>query len=407
MALDFAAGCLGGCAGIMVGYPLDTVKVHMQTQDYRNPKYKGTLHCLRTLITKESVFGLYRGMTSPMAGVAVVNAIVFGVYGQTQKHMSDKDRLSYHFLAGAIAGIAQSPISSPIELAKTRMQLQSSTNKTKYSGPVKCLKDIYKKEGYRGVFNGLGITFLREAPSFGVYFLTYEILTQSKEPISTPRMLLAGGLAGTASWVISYPLDVIKSRIQAENNNRYNGALDCYRQSVRSEGYMCLYRGLNSTILRAFPTNAMTFAVVTWTFRIFGEENIETPKTEKVRSTYESFVGSWITFLENANFLGETTYPTVTNMAADWMLRDVFLAYYHHDGSKIFSSKFDTFDQRQRDTHEIPRIQTSHKDDSENIRMEFIDGNELTIDNSCKLQCPISGSMPNDRQNNIVTIEPT
>lgn len=40
----------------MVGYPLDTVKVHIQTQDSRNPKYRGTWDCLRTVLAKESVF---------------------------------------------------------------------------------------------------------------------------------------------------------------------------------------------------------------------------------------------------------------------------------------------------------------------------------------------------------------
>ncbi|XP_076295449.1 mitochondrial basic amino acids transporter isoform X2 [Lasioglossum baleicum] len=129
MALDFIAGCLGGSAGIVVGYPLDTVKVHMQTQDYRNPKYKGSWHCFRTIIAKESVAGLYRGMTSPMTGVAMVNAITFGVYGLTQKHMTNSDSLASHFIAGTIAGIAQSPICSPIELAKTRIQLQTSSEK--------------------------------------------------------------------------------------------------------------------------------------------------------------------------------------------------------------------------------------------------------------------------------------
>lgn len=404
MALDFFAGCLGGCAGIMVGYPLDTVKVHMQTQDYRSPKYKGTLHCLRTLIMKESVKGLYRGMSSPMAGVAGVNAIVFGVYGQAQKHMSDSDRLSYHFLAGATAGIAQTPLSSPIELAKTRMQLQSSKGGSKFSGPMECLKHIYKREGYRGVFNGLGITFLREAPSFGVYFLVYEVLTQSKEPISTCRMLLAGGLAGTASWVISYPLDVIKSRMQAESRSRYTGALDCFRQSVNAEGYGCLYRGLNSTILRAFPTNAATFAVVTWTFRLFGEERNEITSTEKVKSTYESFVSRWNIFLENGNLLWQTYCPTVPIITVNWMLRDITVAY-HHEGFGRHWSRLDSFDQRTRESHEITRMQTNHKEDCEKNRTEYIDGNNVATDNSCKLQCPIGTSKTNDIPS-IVMIEP-
>ncbi|XP_012063946.1 PREDICTED: mitochondrial basic amino acids transporter-like [Atta cephalotes] len=309
--LDFFAGCLGGCAGIMVGYPLDTVKVHMQTQDYCNPKYRGTWDCLRTILAKESVTGLYKGMTSPIAGVAVVNAIVFGVYGYTQRNLSESDRLSSYFLAGASAGFAQTPVSSPIELAKTRLQLQS-TGQGNFQGPMQCLKNIYKQDGYRGIFKGLGITFLREGPSYGVYFVTYEMLTKtsSKQPISTFHMMLAGGLAGTASWVISYPIDVIKSRIQAESSNRYSGALDCLKKSIRAEGYSCLYRGLNSTILRAFPTNAATFAVVTWTFRLFGEQPNEVSKREDVMSRtmqsknhatkgYESFASKWNVFFDS------------------------------------------------------------------------------------------------------------
>lgn len=218
-------------------------------------------------------------MSSPVAGVAVVNAIIFGVYGETQRRTTDPASLSSHFIAGSLAGIAQSPICSPIELAKTRMQLQTSA--PQFSGPVECLRHTYKHEGYRGVFKGLGVTFLREAPSFGVYFLTYEALTKASDntPVSTPCMLLAGGLAGTASWVVSYPLDVIKSRIQA-GGNRYAGMIDCLKQSVKTEGYSCLYKGLSSTIIRAFPTNAVTFTVVTWTFRLLGEEDV-TPFQEK------------------------------------------------------------------------------------------------------------------------------
>ena len=310
MALDYFAGCVGGGAGIVVGYPLDTVKVHMQTQDYKNPKYKGSWHCFRTILAKESVAGLYRGISSPMAGVAVVNAVVFGVYGEIQKHIPNPHSLPSHFMAGALAGIAQSPICSPMELAKTRMQLQVSN--TPGSGPIQCLRQTYKLEGYRGLFKGLGVTLLRDAPSFGTYFLTYEALTRSSgsAPISTPYMLLAGGMAGSTSWVVSYPLDVIKSRIQADSQ-RYAGMMDCLRQSVRAEGYSCLYRGLNSTIIRAFPTNAVTFTVVTWTFRLLGEEGSEVSKissdpgaAESVRDiseSHEPFLEKWNTFLTSAS----------------------------------------------------------------------------------------------------------
>ncbi|XP_011877385.1 PREDICTED: mitochondrial basic amino acids transporter-like [Vollenhovia emeryi] len=405
-SLDFFAGCLGGCAGIMVGYPLDTVKVHMQTQDCRNPKYRGTFDCLRTLLAKESVNGLYKGMTSPIAGVAVVNSIVFGVYGYTQRNLSEPDRLSSYFLAGASAGIAQTPVSSPIELAKTRLQLQS-TGQSNFRGPMECLRSIYKHEGHRGVFKGLGITFLREGPSYGVYFVTYEMLTKtsSNQPISTLHMLLAGGLAGTASWVISYPIDVIKSRIQAESSNRYSGAFDCLKKSVRAEGYSCLYRGLNSTILRAFPTNAATFAVVTWTFRLFGEQSNEAPKTEDIVSRtptqtknrtakrYESFVHKWnVSFdgISRSNGFVTPPYSVGSMLSISRLMLDNTVCQFHscrrsgckHDALKQENAS-ESWEERKRKSRNDEGVEEDghidEKKDCSNVKM--------AIDTcTCKLQ---------------------
>lgn len=48
--------------------------------------------------------GLFKGMASPMAGIPVVNAVLFGVYGTTRKFFSDQDALSTHFYAGMLAG---------------------------------------------------------------------------------------------------------------------------------------------------------------------------------------------------------------------------------------------------------------------------------------------------------------
>lgn len=267
MALDFAAGCLGGCAGVIVGHPLDTIKVHLQTQNATNPMYKGTIDCFRTLVARDGIRGLYRGISSPLAGIAAINAVIFGVYGNVQRKMSDPDALRSHFYAGAIAGFAQSFLTSPMELVKTRIQVAGT------GSPLRCFIELAKKEGFKGVFKGYGITVCREIPAFSSYFLTYEYLTRNESnlPTSTPMMLFAGGFAGTVSWVLTYPIDVIKSRLQVDGMSgtaKYSGAFDCFKKSVQIEGYSCLSRGLMSTVLRAFPTNAACFAVVTWTFRL-------------------------------------------------------------------------------------------------------------------------------------------
>ncbi|KAK6636182.1 hypothetical protein RUM43_009835 [Polyplax serrata] len=289
MALDFFAGCLGGCAGILVGHPLDTIKIRIQTQDFRNPLYKGTVDCFRKVVKQESILGLYKGMSSPLAGVAVINAVVFGVYGNIQKNLSDPESLGSCFISGAVAGLVQSFICSPMELVKSRMQIQ--TGKVS-DGLLVYLKKIWRKDGMGGVFRGLNVTFLRESLGFGVYFSSYEWLTRSESevPVSTVHLLLAGGSSGAASWLCTYPLDVVKSRIQIDGMSgprQYKSSLDCLVKCTRREGYRFLFRGLGPTLIRAFPTNAATWAVVTWTMRLL-EKPTEVPQAHVRTETFES-----------------------------------------------------------------------------------------------------------------------
>lgn len=207
-------------------------------------------------------------------GLTFINAIVFGVQGNAMRRLG-QDTPTNQFLAGAAAGAIQCVICCPMELAKTRMQMQGTgvkkSSRKLYKNSLDCLARIYNREGLRGVNRGMVTTLIRETPGFGVYFLTYDVLTryigcEPNERFMIPKLLFAGGMSGIASWLSTYPVDVIKSRLQADGVggvNQYSGIMDCVRQSVRKEGYMVFTRGLTSTLLRAFPVNAATFATVT------------------------------------------------------------------------------------------------------------------------------------------------
>ncbi|XP_051951639.1 mitochondrial basic amino acids transporter-like isoform X1 [Xyrauchen texanus] len=273
--MDFLAGCMGGAAGVLVGHPFDTVKVRLQVQSVDKPLYRGTIHCFQSIIHQESMLGLYKGIGSPMMGLTFINAIVFGVQGNAMR-MLGKDTPMNQFLAGAAAGTIQCVICCPMELAKTRMQMQgtgekkSSTRKL-YKNSLDCLARIYQREGIRGVNRGMVTTLIRETPGFGVYFLAYDLLTRSlgcepEDPYIIPKLLFAGGMSGIASWLSTYPVDVIKSRLQADGVGgkfQYSSIMDCTRKSIKREGWRVFTRGLTSTLLRAFPVNATTFATVT------------------------------------------------------------------------------------------------------------------------------------------------
>ncbi|XP_017042880.2 mitochondrial basic amino acids transporter isoform X2 [Drosophila ficusphila] len=272
MVVDFVAGLLGGAAGVLVGHPFDTVKVHLQTDDPRNPKYKGTFHCFRTILQKEKFRGLYRGISSPMGGIGLVNAIVFGVYGNVQRLSNDPNSLTSHFFAGSIAGVAQSFVCAPMELAKTRLQLSTQIDSgIKFTGPIHCLKHILKTEGIRATFKGLTATILRDIPGFAAYFVSFEYLMRQVETPSVLYTLTAGGCAGMSSWLACYPIDVVKTHMQADalgKNAKYNGFIDCAMKGFKSEGPQYFFRGLNSTLIRAFPMNAACFFVVSWVLDI-------------------------------------------------------------------------------------------------------------------------------------------
>ena len=82
MALDFAAGSCAGSAGILAGYPLDTVKVLIQCQGGGvERKYRSTLQTMLVVRREEGWRRLYRGLPTPLATVALTNAVTFGVYG--------------------------------------------------------------------------------------------------------------------------------------------------------------------------------------------------------------------------------------------------------------------------------------------------------------------------------------
>lgn len=105
--------------------------------------------------------------------------------------------------------------------------------------------------------------------------------------------LMAGGLAGTFSWIVSFPVDVVKSRLQVDGidgTTKYNGAIDCMRKSYREEGLKFFTRGLNSTLMRAFPMNAVCFLVVSYVMKFFDNKTIDVtigqPETLSIVNSY-------------------------------------------------------------------------------------------------------------------------
>ncbi|KIS69829.1 uncharacterized protein UMAG_02351 [Mycosarcoma maydis] len=153
-----------------------------------------------------------------------------------------------YFVAGGAAGATSRTVVSPLERLKIIMQVQpqssqssssgaaSTTAKSRsavknraYNGVWTGLVKMWQEEGFAGFMRGNGINCLRIAPYSAVQFTTYEMCKtylrqEGSDELDVMRKLTAGAIAGIASVVSTYPLDLVRSRISIASANMYNEA---------------------------------------------------------------------------------------------------------------------------------------------------------------------------------------
>jgi len=242
---------------------------------------------------------LFRGMAAPLSASAIVNAIIFASYGASSRlwdtyvhpssthNNTQNDPWQKAFVCGSFAGFVQCLVICPTEHLKCRLQLQqqqlllqqhtNANNQLLFRGPIHASTAIFKTHGILGIYRGFVSTFWREVPAIGAYFATYDIF---KDHISTniqqrtgqphPWLVsaLSGGLAGCFSWIMIYPIDVIKTRIQTAPMDAPPQTLKMIPVGtaiIQQHGWRSLFRGLSVTLFRAFPVNMIIFPVYEFT----------------------------------------------------------------------------------------------------------------------------------------------
>ncbi|KAG0366730.1 MAG: putative mitochondrial ornithine carrier protein AmcA/Ort1 [Linnemannia gamsii] len=311
---DLAFGSIAGVAGKFVEFPFDTVKVRLQTQPLDHPIFKGPFDCFRQTIRNEGFLGLYNGLSSPLVGAMLENAVLFVGYRRAQDMLREFIAIpdAHHVtpgaepaplsipmlcLSGGISGVFASMVLTPVELVKCKLQVQQighlytkdtktgPTPKALHSGPLSVIKHIYTQNGLRGFYLGHFPTFLRETGGGAAWFGSYEAVSRmlvaraqaaapagkkiTQADLGAPQLMFAGALAGMAYNFILFPADCIKSHMQTQDVLRSQrsiagpapslGFLATGKEIFRSEGIRGLYRGCGITVARSAPSSAIIF----------------------------------------------------------------------------------------------------------------------------------------------------
>jgi hypothetical protein len=265
---EFIAGQIGGVAGILTVYPLDTAKIRLQTSS----SHKNAFAVMKSMVKNDGASSLYRGLTSPVLGFGLTFAVSFSAYGYGCRQLASsrgvgRDQLTLwdQTLAGIFTGFVQTPFRQVFERVKSVMQVHEAPGgKRPYSWSGACAAALVREHGLiNGLFQGTGSVLLREVPQFGIYYTAYQASKSYYSQYTTSPTVasfFAGGTAGLVQWLPPfYCFDVIKSRMQTCRPGLYTGVWDCARVLYKDHGMSVFFRGLSPALLRAFPLHAIIF----------------------------------------------------------------------------------------------------------------------------------------------------
>lgn len=307
------AGAGGGIIAQLITYPLQTVNTRQQTdRDPNKSKNKhGTIRQMIHVVKHEGWERLYGGLTPSLVGTAASQGVYYYFYQifRDRAEAIARKRLKKgtgdgtvgmfsSLLVAAISGCVNVLLTNPIWVVVTRMQTHRKALKEKPSqslsvvsqenaeitaveprpfGTSHAVQEVYDEGGITGFWRGVFPTLVMVSnPS--IQFMLYETLLKKLKArrasskkgnigVTAWEVFLLGALAKLGATVVTYPLLVVKSRLQAKQDTGgdkrllYKGTLDAILKMIRYEGFHGFYKGMSTKIVQSVLAAAVLFMI--------------------------------------------------------------------------------------------------------------------------------------------------
>ncbi|KAJ3070469.1 hypothetical protein HDU99_002669 [Rhizoclosmatium hyalinum] len=181
--------------------------------------------------------------------------------------------------SGTAGGLGEGAVAAAATAGVTKRREAFSPASYKHLSAWEWGKKIVRQKGVLGLYSGYSYHLLRDFTGTGMYFGGYEslkVLFTPKGETPGPMVhMMAGGLSGTLSWIVLFPIDLIKSVMQKEALQpipKYTSARQFIVKRFKSGGVRGFYHGIGAQLTRSFPVHAMNFlvyeAVLKWCRRV-------------------------------------------------------------------------------------------------------------------------------------------
>ncbi|CAH8612612.1 unnamed protein product [Schistosoma intercalatum] len=244
IGINILTGGLAGCVAKTTIAPLDRAKINFQST--RMPfNVRSLIQFLKNTYQEQGFMCLWRGHTATLARIFPYSAIQYSAHDH-YKHLlgigsTSHSDISYirlrRFLAGVGAGTTSVTCTYPLDVARARMAV---TTASKYSSLFHAIQALYTEEGLSALYRGFSPALLGIIPYAGTAFFTFETLKETcldrnKDPITGKRPkklypfenLCCGAVAGILGQTASYPLDIVRRRMQTANITVNIKTVDC------------------------------------------------------------------------------------------------------------------------------------------------------------------------------------
>ncbi|KAK3357202.1 mitochondrial carrier domain-containing protein [Lasiosphaeria hispida] len=286
----FIAGGIAACGAVTATHPFETVKIRMQLQGELQDKghqphhYRGPIHGVTTIVRNEGLRGIYRGLGCAYIYQVLLNGCRLGFYEPMRGSLSGllfndskTQSLAVNMFCGATSGMLGAACGSPFFLAKTRLQSFSPFlpvgTQHNYKNAWDGLSQIFRAEGVRGLYRGVGAAMIRTGFGSSVqlptYFFAKRRLVKHLGMEEGPALHLASSTAsGFVVCVVMHPPDTIMSRLYNQNGNLYKGVFDCLAKTVKTEGFLAIYKGFLPHLARILPHTILTLSLAEQTVKL-------------------------------------------------------------------------------------------------------------------------------------------
>jgi solute carrier family 25 (adenine nucleotide translocator) protein 4/5/6/31 len=182
------------------------------------------------------------------------------------------------FAAGGISGAVAKTATAPIERVKLIIQTQDANPLIKsgqvkrYTGIADCFTRVASEQGIKAFWRGNFVNVLRYFPTQAFNFAFKDTIKAMLPKVDKKNVaaslgvnMLSGGLAGTGSLCIVYPLDYARTRLASDvgsGQKSFNGLADCLIKTAKGpSGVLGLYNGFGVSVLGIFPYRGVYFGM--------------------------------------------------------------------------------------------------------------------------------------------------